>query len=398
MQRVMILAALGLIAVTALADTVDDHLSLGFEFLKTAEYEKAEREFLNVLSADSISARAYYGLGQVYGYQGQPDDAIESYRRAAEHDPALAGTCWAAIGWEYYVAGDFESSATANRTAVSIDSTLVYARHNLGLALLAQSKVDEAVRVYEGALNADKTFRTFGEAANDIARLLIKMPSLGEAHYVLGIFNLKRSWKYGAWLEWKRCVSLFPRETFAKKAEAALDTLGIQPGRDMRSAMSIWEEYIQAVREGNREKARGYWSEETKRRWRVFDWMLPEYFDKAIDFVGDNYLALADVQKHKDYVRLSFAYSKRKLTYYVVSESGRFALANPVDIFSRGWRKKETKALVCHYEKGREPGPLQLKRLDEFCGKISSDLNVTLDRKIDYYKCDSWEKVHQLFG
>jgi hypothetical protein len=398
MKRSIILAVLSLIAVTALADTINDHLNLGFEYLKKAEYEKAESEFLRALSADSISARAYYGLGQVYSHQGRPDDAIESYRRAAKYEPKLAGTIWAKIGLEYYVAGNFEGSATASRAALSIDSTLGFVRYNLGLALLAQRKIDDAVLAYEKAFDADSTLRTFGEAANDIARLLAKMPSLGEAHYVLGILNLKRGWKYGAWMEWKRCLALFPHEAFAEKAEAALDTIGIMPDRETQEAMSVWEEYMKAVGEGDREKAREYWSEETTRRYRAFDWMLPADFEKAIDFARDNYLALTDVQKHEDYTRLSFVYSRRKLTYYVVPQKGRSVLANPVDVFSRGWRKKETKTLVCHYEKGSEPSPLQLKRLDEFCRKISSDLNVTLDRKIDYYKCDSWEEVGQLFG
>lgn len=398
MKRSIILAVLSLIAVTALADTVNDHLSLGLEYLKKAEYEKAEGEFLKVLSADSLSAKAYYGLGQVYSHQGRPNDAIESYRRAAKYEPKLAGTCWGYIGWEYYVAGDFEGSATASRAAVSIDSTLGFVRYNLGLALLAQRKIDDAVPAYEEAFDADSTLRTFGEAMNDIARLLVKEPSLGEAHYVLGILNLKRGWKYGAWMEWKRYLTLFPREAFAEKAEAALDTIGILPDREMQGAMSSWEEYMKAVRDGDREKAEGYWSEETRRRYRAFDWMLPADFEKAIDFARDNYLALADVQKHEGYVQLSFVHPTRSLTYYVVPQRGRLVFANPVDIFSRGWRTKETKALVCHYEKGREPSAFQLKRLDEFCRKISSDLNVTLDRKIDYYKCDSWDEIGKVFG
>jgi tetratricopeptide (TPR) repeat protein len=327
MKRSIILAVLSLIAVTALADTVNDHLSLGFEYLKKAEYEKAEGEFLKVLSADS---------------------------------------------------------------------TLGFVRYNLGLALLAQGKVDEAVRAYEEAFDVDSTL--LGEAANDIARLLVKMPNLGEAHYILGIFNLKRDLKYGAWWELERYVTLFPDGAFAERAEAALDTVGILPDREMRGAISIWEEYMKAVREGDREKAGGYWSEETRRRYRAFDWMLPADFEEAIDFARDNYWALADVQKHEDFVELSFVCSARKRTYCVIPRRERFVLANSVDIFSRGWRTRETKTLLCYYEKGRGPSPLQLKRLDEFCRKISSDLDVTLDRKIDYYKCDSGEKVGQLFG
>ena len=398
MKRSIILAVLSLIAIAALADTFNDHLTLGFEYLKTAEYEEAENEFLKVLSVDSLSARAYYGLGQAYKFQGRSEDAIESYLKAAKIDSTLTGTCWASIGWEYYVAGNFESSATASHAAVSIDSTLGYVRYNLGLALLAQRKIDEAVLAYEDAFDADSTPRTLGGAANDVSQLLVKMPNLGEARYILGIFNLKRGLKYGAWWELERYVTLFPDGVFAEKAKAALDTIGIQPDKEMRGTMSTWEEYMKAVREGDREEAGGFWSEETRRKYNAFDWMLPADFEEAIDASRDRYLALTDVQKHEDFVELSFIYSARKYTYCVIPQEKRFVLANSVDVFSQGWRTKETKNLVCHYEKGREPSPFQLKRLDEFCGKISSDLNVTLDRKIDYYRCDSGEKVGQLFG
>lgn len=398
MKRSIIFTVCVYIAVTAMADNVDERLHLGIGYVRKAEYEKAEHEFLRILAADSTSAKAHYWLGRVYSRQGRTNEAIASYRTAANHEPARAGACWATIGWEYYLAGDFERSAAASSTAVSLDSTLHYARCNRGLALLAQGKIDDALSAYEEAFEADSTLRTFCETANDITRLLVKMPDLGEAHYVLGVLNLTRNWKYGAWLEWKRYLSLFPHGEFAGKAEAGLDTIGVLMDRETRNAISVWDGYMKAVRESGKEEAAGYWSVETRRKYRVFDWMLPADFEDAVDCARNNYFALTDVQKHDDYVQLSFIYSTRELNYYAVLRRGSFVLVNPIDIFSRGWQTRETEAFICHYEKGKEPHQFQVQRLHDFCKKISTELNVQLDRKIEYYKCDSWEEVGLLFG
>jgi hypothetical protein len=243
----------------------------------------------------------------------------------------------------------------------------------------------------------DSTFQAFGGAINDLFHVLKERPDLGEAHYILGALNLKRGWKYGAWEEWKTYTTLCPGTALAEETEASLDTIEMSMSTRLQNAISVWEGYVQAVRENDREKAERNWSKEARQRYRAFDWQMPD-FEKAVDLVSNNYLAIADLKEQEDYIELLIASPGRKSTYYLIRERGSTLLANPVEVLTRGWQKRETKNFVCHYRKGYGPSPLQLRRLDKFYREISLHLDVTLDRKIDYYKCDSPEEVGKLLG
>jgi len=397
MKRSVIILAFIVMASGAGADTTKDHLDLGFEFLKRAEYEKAEAEFQRALSIDSTSAKAHYGIAQVYSGQKRHEEAIESYRRSAEIEPKLAATCWGIIGWEYYLMGDYEASVNASRKALSLDPKLGYVWYNLGLAQLVQRRIEDAIQTYEEALGVDSTFHAFGGATNDLYHLLEERPELGEAHYILGKLNLKRGWKYGASQELEKYVTLSPGTALAEEAEASLDTIKISMNRRLQNAISVWEDYIEAVREGDREKAKRYWSKKTRRRYPAFDWQMP-FFDKAVDLVSNNYLAVVDLKEHEDHIQLLIASPRKEFTYYLIRERRRTLLANSIEVFTKGWQKKGAKSFVCHYTKGNGPTPLQTKKLDEFYKETSSYLDLSLDRKIDYYKCESAKEVGKVFG
>lgn len=165
----------------------------------------------------------------------------------------------------------------------------------------------------------------------------------------------------------------------------------------LRQAVTVWEDYIEAVRAGDRERAIGYWSEGTRRRYPFFDWQMP-YFGEAVDIVRNTGLEITDIRKHEDHIELAVASSDREYTYYLIRERGRTLLANPVEVLTRGWERKEKKNLVLHYRKGSGPTPLQFGMLDRFCSETSSSLGLPVERKIDYYKCDSSGEVGRLFG
>ncbi|UCG52429.1 MAG: tetratricopeptide repeat protein [Candidatus Latescibacterota bacterium] len=397
MKRSIIVLVFIVMATAAGADTAKDPLSLGFEYLGRAEYEKAEAEFQKVLSADSTSARAHYGIAQVYGGQGRHKEAIESYRRSAELEPNRAANCWGIIGWEYYLLGDYEASADASQKALSLDSKLGYVWYNLGLAQLVQRQIEDAVHTYEEASAVDSTFRAFRGATNDLYGLFEEKPDLGEAHYILGMLNLKRGWKYGAREELKKYITLSPGTALAEHAEASLDTIKISMNRRLRNAISVWEDYMEAVREGDKEKARRYWSKNTRRRYPSFDWQLP-FFDEAVDLVRNQHLAVVNLKEHEDHIELLVASPRREFTYHLIRERRKTLLTNPIEVFTKGWRKKETKSFVCHYTKGNGPTPLQIKKLDEFYKELSAYLGLSLEKKIDYYKCDSVKEVSKVFG
>ncbi len=397
MKKPIVVLVFIIMATGAGADTTKDHLDLGFEYLNKAEYEKAEAEFRKVLSTDSTVARAHYGIAQVYSNQGKHEEAIESYGRSAELEPTLAATCWGIIGWEYYLIRDYEASENACRKALSLNPKLGYVWYNLGLAQLVQRKIEAAIQTYEEAFAVDLTFRAFGGAANDLYHLFKERPDLDEAHYILGKLNLKRGWKYGAREELKRYIALSPGMELAEEAEASLDTIKISMNKRLQDAISVWEDYADAVGKGDREKARGYWSKKTRQRYPFFDWQMP-FFDKAVDLVSNNYLAIVDLKEHEDHIQLLIASPRREFTYHLIQERRKTLLANSIEVFTKGWRKKETESFVCHYKKANEPTPLQTRKLDEFYKELSSYLDLSLERKIDYYKCDSAKEVGKIFG
>jgi tetratricopeptide (TPR) repeat protein len=397
MGRSIILLAFVVMAAGVEAHATEDHLELGFEHLERGDYERAEAEFQKVLAADSTSAKAHYGIGRVYSGRGRHGEAIESYRRAAEIEPELAPTCWGIIGWEYYLLGDHEASEIATRKALSLDPKLDYVWYNLGLAQLVQLKLEDAIQTYEEALAVDSTFHAFGGATDDLYHLSEEKPDLHEAHYILGMLNLRRGWKYAAREELKRYIALSPGTALAEEAQASLDTVKISMNKNLQDAISVWKDYIEALREGDREKARGCWSTKTRRRYPHFDWQMP-FFDEAVDRARNNHLAVADLEEHGDHIQLFIASPTKELTYHLIREQRRMRLANSIEVFTKGWRKTGTKSFVCHYTKGNGPTPLQVRRLDEFYEELSSYLDISLARKIDYYKCGSSKEVGTIFG
>jgi len=183
-----------------------------------------------------------------------------------------------------------------------------------------------------------------------------------------------------------------------EETETALHSNEVSTGGKARSAISAWESYIAAVRAGDREEAKKYWSREARRpEYRVFDWQMPD-FEKAVDLVRDNNLEIAEVEEYEDHVRLLVDSPKKEYVYYVIQKEGEAFLANPVEVLTMGWQTEETRHFVCHFENGEGPTSDEIRNLDEFYSGTSSYLDINVDRKIDYYKCSSREEVGELFG
>jgi hypothetical protein len=122
------------------------------------------------------------------------------------------------------------------------------------------------------------------------------------------------------------------------------------------------------------------------------------FFEEAVDLVSNNYLVITDLKENEDHIQLLIASPRKEFTYHVIRERRRTLLANPIEVFTKDWQKKGTKSFVCHYTKGNEPTPLQIRRMDEFYKELSSYLDLSLEIRIDYYKCDSAKEVGKIFG
>ena len=177
------------------------------------------------------------------------------------------------------------------------------------------------------------------------------------------------------------------------------------PSVDQRieSAVAVWHNYKSALREGNEEKARACWTE-TARQYPVFDWHVR--FDLAVAAARNDSLEISDVMENDNYVKLHItsphwkytAWSGAPVRTYYVVHAPKALLAAPFEVLTDGWHERKTRHFVCHYPKGTQLTDDQAKKLDEFYSETSSRLGIGLDRRIDYFMCDSDTLVGDLLG
>jgi len=193
-------------------------------------------------------------------------------------------------------------------------------------------------------------------------------------------------------------VTFALNRAMAQGGEVAFDTTEVSMNPRIRNAISVWDGYRAALKDGDREKAMGYWTGKSTRAGRAFDWLMPD-FEQAVSIARSDYLDIAGLEEHGDFIQLDVTSPRKKnYTYYVVQAEGGTFLANPVEVLTNGWEEEETDHFICHYAEGDGPSSDQLKDLDAFYRKLSSYLDIDLGRKIDYYKCDSRQLVGDLFG
>jgi hypothetical protein len=180
------------------------------------------------------------------------------------------------------------------------------------------------------------------------------------------------------------------------RPEGAAASTGLSGRSRKQEALSVWQGYVRALRDGDREQAAGYWSDEAVRD-SIFDWQLGA-FERAGDAARIDSLGVTNVKEQPDGIRLVVRARGQEYTYYVVRKGARELLANPVEVLTAGWKEQETAHLVCRYRTGDAPTAEQIGELEQFCSELSSSLEIPLKRKIRYYKCGSTEQVGALFG
>ena len=105
--------------------------------------------------------------GLAHYQEGRFDEAVESYRRAAYHNPAHAGV-HAALGASLFQAGDAAGAAMAYQEAVRLAPTVDGYHAALGRAYAESGRLDLAEESYRQALRLDRRNRA---ARNGLRRL-----------------------------------------------------------------------------------------------------------------------------------------------------------------------------------------------------------------------------------
>ncbi len=133
------------------------HLSLGIiEQYYGWDVAREDREFRLAVEGNPRSAEGYFWLSVCLVCVGRVEEALEVARRGAELEPYSANL-QAQIGWTFFVRRRFAQAVQEFRKAVALEPDAGYPLLSLGLAFQESEAAEEAVRVFEHAVEATRS-------------------------------------------------------------------------------------------------------------------------------------------------------------------------------------------------------------------------------------------------
>lgn len=202
-------------------------LAAGWDALDRDDFSAAERMAREALARNPADAESLYLLGSTLLFQNLFREAVAPLRDALRLAPRKG--VGHRLGYCYLSLGDFVAAEEALREEITAYPDLVHAYNALGVALIRQSKQEEALRVF---LEAAKRDPLSPEANNNVANVLSELgrnaealpylrksveasPGLADSHYNLGsvLQSLQRHEEAAASLE--EALRLEPRMPYA---------------------------------------------------------------------------------------------------------------------------------------------------------------------------------------
>ncbi|MDL2337721.1 MAG: tetratricopeptide repeat protein [Pseudomonadota bacterium] len=148
-------AATFLVACSSKVERVQSGLVKGADYVRLADWDKANVEVRNVLQIDPKNAEAYFISGQVAEGKRELQRAFGSYSKALElkpdHIEAKVG-----LARVYLFAGEVDKSAQAVTEVLAVDARNVGARTMQAALLSRQGKVTEAIAQAQALINEQK--------------------------------------------------------------------------------------------------------------------------------------------------------------------------------------------------------------------------------------------------
>ncbi len=116
-------------------------------------WQKAIDAYGEALALDPTYANAYNlrGIARLLIQPIQAKEAVEDFQQAIANGKENYGTYWN-LGAAQYYNGEFDKVAASSRRALELNPRACGPYFNIGLAALAQDKVDDATRLYEEAI------------------------------------------------------------------------------------------------------------------------------------------------------------------------------------------------------------------------------------------------------
>lgn len=182
----------------------------------------------------------------------------------------------------------------------------------------------------------------------------------------------------------------------------------------MRQAEILMSTYMSALKSGDPDTIKEYWSRASLNRkgfdvmhlWvrgliHISEWKSfldsTKYTFQIKELHGeDGYCVLNGEWRKPDG---DFTQDQsHPMPFYLVWEDGRWLLVNPIDILTRNWRRFEATSIVffCPKDITIEDHMQEIRLLDEQCESMCRAMGYTPDRKIEYYKASSPDECGRL--
>ena len=127
---------------------ISEAYSIGMRAYKRGDWAELETYMLQLVTVQPSAVDALYYAGEALRFQGQFDQAVDTYNRAIQTDPSFAP---AYLGRARSLLGDANNAETAARARADLE-TAVEIDPNLGEAYLELANLDLAAGEFEAAL------------------------------------------------------------------------------------------------------------------------------------------------------------------------------------------------------------------------------------------------------
>jgi len=146
----------------------------GQAYLRKKDYQAALADLNRSIKVQANFAPAYIARAETYNGLKQYDRAAADAETAARLDNSATNR--GNLGWYQYLAGKLPESIASEQMAINMDSSLTFARFNIGLCYAVQGNTDAAQAAYNDALTHAKPAEVQG-AIQDIQEALQKQPN-----------------------------------------------------------------------------------------------------------------------------------------------------------------------------------------------------------------------------
>ncbi len=179
-------------------------LKKGTEQINTGKFPDAINTFTEAITATPTNPLLYYYRGFAVEKNGDPDKALEDYKKSLELDPEFLLSL-AEAGKIYAKKKDLDNAVIYYKKAYDLGIKNVLALYNYGVCLFNQGNNDEALKVFEKLVSID--------------------PNYPDAYYQLGIIYMGANDNAKAKEYLEKFVAMDPGNENASVAKEILSAL-----------------------------------------------------------------------------------------------------------------------------------------------------------------------------